>query len=159
MSKIYALFNRETKQFATWLLSLDAFPPEVVKTLLIREVVLEEYGVFNGVFDPERHRWIGDYEQGRFQDVLHDNVAIVTEKQLVQKYAEIFLRKYTLNDIWEVIKTAEMTTPEGLEMKQFLLKILKRMEDDMEFYKTSGVHDYITTEESKEKQEKAFTVT
>lgn len=158
MTKIYALFNRETRQFSTWITQLGSIPEDVVKTLLIREVVLEEHGVFNGVFDPERHRWIGDYDQGRFQDVLTDNVAIVTEKQLVEKYAEIFLRKYTLNDIWNVIKTAEMVTPEGLKMKQFLTTILQRMEDDIEFYKTSGVHEYITTEEFQLKQQQAFAV-
>jgi hypothetical protein len=158
MTKIYALFNRESKEFTTWITDITTIPEDLLKTLLLKEVILEEFGIYDGKFDPARYRWIGDFDQGRFQDVLVDNVAIVTEKQLIQKYAEIFLRKYSLNEIWEVIVGAEMITDEGKQMQDFLNTILTRMKNDVEFYKTSGVHDYITTEEFQEKQEKAFKI-
>lgn len=156
MTNIYALFNRESKEFSTWLTDISSIPEEILKNLLFKEIDLEEYGIYNGEFDPSRYRWIGDYDQGRFQDVLEDNVAIVTEKQLIQKYAEIFLRKYTLNMMWDVLKDATMTTEKGIEMQNFVRTILKRMDDDIEFYKTSGVHDYITTADFQDKLEKAF---
>lgn len=158
MTKIYALFNRDSKEFATWLTDIQSFPESILKTLLLKEIVLEEYGIFDGQFDPSRYRWVGDYDLGRFQDVLVDNVAVVTEKQLIQKYAEIFLRKYTLNSIWDVVRDATMTTEQGIEMQNFVKTLLTRMDNDIEFYKTSGVHDYITTVKFQEKLEKAFDV-
>jgi hypothetical protein len=158
MTKIYALFNRDSKEFSTWITDITTIPEEIKKTLLLKEIVLDEYGIFDGSFDPMRYRWVGDFDQGRFQDVLVDNVAIVTEKQLIQKYAEIFLRKYSLNEIWDVITSSTMTTPEGQQMQDFLNIILTRMNDDVNFYKTSGVHEYITTEDFQEKQNDAFAI-
>lgn len=156
LTKIYALFNRENKEFSTWIFDISTIPEDVRKTLLLREVILEEHGIYTHTFDPERYRWVGDYDQGRFQDLLEDNVAIVTEKQIIQKYAEIFLRKYSLNDIWDYIKNSQAITEESKDFQKFTEMMLSRMQNDIEFYKTSGVHEYITTEEFNDKQEKAF---
>jgi hypothetical protein len=159
LTKIYALFNKETKQFASWILDITTIPEEIRRSLLLKEIILEEYDIIDGSFDPARYRWVGDFDQGRFQDVLVDNVAVVTEKQLITKYAEIFLRKYPLNEIWEVIRDAKMITEQGIEMQDYLNNILKRLDDDILFYKTSGVHEYISRENFIEKQDNAFKTT
>ena len=159
MSKtvIYALFNPKNREFTAWMNDLSLMPATVLETLLFKEINLEDYGVTDAMFNPERYRWIGNYDTGKFTDLLADNKAVVTETEVNEKYDSIFFRKYPIKDIlYILIDQVQMVNKEGLEMQNFLRKMLTRKEKDIEYYKTSGVHIYETEEDQKNREKKAF---
>ena len=159
MSKtvIYALFNPKNREFTAWMNDLSLMPATVLETLLFKEINLEDYGVTDAMFNPERYRWIGNYDTGKFTDLLADNKAVVTETEVNEKYDTIFFRKYPIKDIlYILIDQVQMVNKEGLEMQNFLRKMLTRKEKDIEYYKTSGVHIYETEEDQKNREKKAF---
>jgi hypothetical protein len=154
---IYALFNKKNREFSAWSNDISQFPEKVRETMLYKEIDLEEYGVTDAMFNPERYRWIGDYDSGKFTDLLASNKAVVTEKEVNEKYDSLFFRKYSVKDVlYQLILNLSMNTEEGKKMQDFLKTLLNRKEKDVEYYKTSGVHIYETVEDQRERQKNAF---
>ncbi len=154
---IYALFNNANREFTAWMTDISALPETIRNNMLIQEINLDEYGVTDAMFNPERYKWQGNYDTGRFVDLLADNKAIVTEEEVEEKYDGLFFRKYSIKDIlYQLLVNADMQTPTGLEMQQFFYKLLTRKENDVNYYKTSGVHIYETKEEQLNRQKNAF---
>jgi len=154
---IYALFNNKSRQFTAWMTDISSLPENLKKTMLLREVVLEDHGIIDAVFNPERYQWQGDYDTGKFTDLLADNKAIVTEKEVNEKYDALFFRKYEIKDIiFELIQNAVMITPKGKEIQDFFNILLQRKKDDVEYYKASDVHLYQTEEDLIRREKLAF---
>lgn len=154
---IYALFNNANREFTAWMTDISALPETIRNNMLIHEINLDEYGVTDAMFNAERYKWQGDYDTGRFVDLLADNKAIVTEEEVEEKYDGLFFRKYPTKEIlYQLILNADMKTPAGQDMQNFLQKLLTRKLNDIAYYKTSGLHIYETKEDQKKRQQKAF---
>lgn len=154
---IYALFNNANREFTAWMTDISALPETIRNNMLLQEINLEDYGVTDAMFNPERYKWQGNYDTGKFVDLLADNKAVVTEEEVHEKYDGLFFRKYTVKDVlYTLIDNTLMHTKDGLDMQTFLRKLLTRKENDINYYKTSGVHIYETVEEQLKRQRKAF---
>jgi len=154
---IYALFNKSSRAFSAWITDISGIPENVRANMLLKEVILEEHGIIDGMFNPDRFQWHGDYDTGKFVDLLGENKAIVTEEEVNNKYDSIFFRKYDVKNIlYQLIENATMQTQEGKDMQTFLSKMLTRKNNDIEYYKTSGLHIYEIIEDQKKREHDAF---
>lgn len=154
---IYAMFNKKNREFTAWITDITGFPDAVRTNMLLREVILEDYGITDAMFNPERYQWHGDYDTGRFVDLLAENKAIVTETEVNEKYDGLFFKKYEIKDVlYHLIQNTTMTTPAGIEMQSYLNTLLTRKKNDVDYYLTSGIHIYQTEEEEKKRQQLAF---
>lgn len=159
MTKIYALFNKNTRKFSSWMVSLDGLPSNVVSNLLLREIILEDYGITNGEFNPEIYKWIGDYDTGKFVNTVEQNISFVTEEEINQKYDEIFDRKFNLREVlYEIVLNLDMTTEKGKAIQTFLQTLIKRKNNDVERYKNSPYHVWVTKEDQIRQQNEAFKI-
>lgn len=157
--KLYVLFNKLTKQVVSFTFDLSVFPEAVINNFLIKEISFEELGIKDNTINISRFKWIGDYETGRVVDVFDENLTIVSEKDVENKYKSLFYKKYNFDEIlFELILNCDMTTQKGKSIKSFLQKTLDRKEKEKDFYKNSKSHIWETAEQIEERQKKAFSV-
>lgn len=157
--KLYILFNKTNKQVVSFTFDLSVFPPQVIDNFLVKEMSFDELGIKDNTINISRFRWIGDYETGRVVDIFDENLTIVSEKEVDNKYKGIFYKKYTLDEIlFELILNSDMKTEKGRNIQEFLEKTLSKREKEKNFYKNSKSHIWENKDQIEERQKKAFSV-
>ena len=157
--KLYSIFNIQTRQFVCFTFDIDSFPEAIRKTMLIKEHSFKELGINDEEINIQRFRWIGDYDSGRLADIVLEKKAIVTEKEIDEKYDSIFLNKYDLKTmLYELILNADMKTEKGKQIQQHLVKVLKKKSDDIEFFKNSDLHIWETNADVEKRKKDAFKI-
>lgn len=157
--KLYSLFNTRTRQFVCFTFDIETFPEAVRNTLLIKEHSFKELGLNDEEINITRFRWIGDYDSGKLVDIVLEKKAIVTEAEINEKYDSMFFEKFELkNIVYELVLNADMKTEEGKKMQTYLSKLLKKKNDDIEFFKNSDLHIWETDEDAHKRTKDAFKV-
>jgi hypothetical protein len=155
--KIYCLFNSKSNQFTCFVTSIDQFPEQIRKNLLIKEYKLKDLGIPDNMINLARFKWIGDYETGRLVDIVTEKKAIVTEKEINEKLNQKFWTTYEFYDvIHELIMNIKMTTDKGIEIQNFLSKLLTKRTDDINFYKNSDLHIWESISETIKREKDSF---
>lgn len=156
---LYVLFNKKTKQVVSFTFDLSVFPQNVLDNFLIKTVPFEQLGIKDNTINIARFKWIGDYDTGMVVDVFDQNITIVSEKEIDNKYKNLFYNKFSLDDIiFEIILNLDMTTQKGKNIKLFLQKTLDRKEKEKDFYKNSKSHIWEDREQVEERHKKAFSI-
>lgn len=157
--KLYAFFNKQSKAFVCFTFDISMFPDAVKNNLLIKEFSFKELGIPDEEINITRYRWIGDYDNGRLSDIVLEKKAVVTEREINEKYDSMFFNKFDLKTVfYELVLNADMKTEKGKSIQTYLSKILKKKESDIEFFKNSDLHIWETDEDLKKHSKDAFTV-
>lgn len=157
--KLYVLFNAKTRQLTSFTFDIDVFPEQIRKNFLIREYSFKELGIEDEQINLSRFKWIGDFDTGRLVDIVLEKKAIVTEKELDEKYDSLFFAKYSAQEaLFTLIMGAEMKTEEGQAMQRFLTKLMARKAADVEYFKNSPIHIWETREDEIARVHDAFKV-
>lgn len=155
--KIFALFNKTTRQLSCFTFDLSGFPSTILDNMLVREYTFEELGITDNEINLTRFKWIGDYDSGRLVDIVAEKKAVVTEREIDEKYSTMFWARYSVQDvIFELLMNASMSREIGKDMQQFLGKILDKKDKDKEFFKNSPLHIWETDNIIKQRQKDAF---
>lgn len=165
MPKIYIAFNKETRKVTCLAGDMETF--KFMKDPLIKEIEIED-----NVFNIARFRWEGDYDTGQLIDLFKEKRAIVTEKEVDEKYYGLFFRKYTIEEIlFNLIKYSDFrktleVVDDGREcytrnneagyMQRFLDVLMKKKEKEIEMYKSSPNHIYETRNDQAERIKDSF---
>jgi hypothetical protein len=157
--KLYVLFNSKTKKITSFTFDISVFPKAILDNLLYKEYSFKKLGITDENINLNRFKWIGDYETGRLVDIVSEKKAIVTENELEEKYESLFNHKYNTKDIiYELILNCDMKTENGINMQNFLKKLLDRKKNDIEYFKNSDIHIWETREETQNQLYDAFKV-
>lgn len=151
---LYAIFNKKTKQLTCFTFDLDQFPEEIRSSLIYKRFSFSELGLDGDEINLYRFKWIGDAHTGRLVDTVKEEKAIVSEKELFEKYDNLLWLKYAPKEIIkELVLNMEMKTENGINMQKFFKKVLAKHADDVNFFKNSDKHiwESITQEENREK--------
>jgi hypothetical protein len=153
---LYIYFNKISKLPAF-------FSLEKIKTdnLLVREIDVEaDLGITEGVINLARYKWEGDYDSGTLVDLFEQKKAIVTEKEIDEKYNAIFYRKYpfdaVISNLISALYTPKTDAPDILEMAKFHEALLNKKKKEIEFYKSSVNHIFETREYQEEREKNTF---
>lgn len=150
---IYFLFNKNTKEFIGFTFEESSVSPHL----------LYRVGTITNEEDIKDISWEGDYETGRMIR-LGDSEAIVTEYDLEGKFYDRMFRKYGVEKIIELLldyysSFDELDGPaEFKNLIEFHKKNRKKLNDEINFFKGSHQHTYISKEEDKKKVELRFKV-
>ena len=159
MYKLYALFNSKTCQFTSFTFDISAFPETIIKTLLFKEFTFAELGLTDEKINLNRFKWIGDYDTGKLIDMVKDKKTVVTEQEIREKYNHTFFNKFKFEDVfYELILNSDMKTENGKAIQSFLIKMLERKRDDIQFYRNSDLHIWETDDDIKKRQSNAFKI-
>lgn len=157
MHKIYALFNKKTRQLTCFTFDLSSFPHILLDSMLIREYTFSELGINDNEINLTRFKWIGDYDTGRLVDIVTEKKAVVTEREIDEKYSTMFWSKYSLQEVvFELLLNSTMSSETGKAMQAFLEKVQNKKHKDKEFFKSSPIHIWETDETIKQRQKDAF---
>ena len=132
---IFLIFNKTTGKLVTMANSPDTF--QNLANLLIKEVNIADLGLENGEFNLARFRWDGDYETGTLVDLFKEKKAVVDQDDIDRKYYELFFRKFPIE---EVIFRLVKNLGDGDPMRGFLMKLLIKKADELQFYRNSPNH-------------------
>jgi hypothetical protein len=128
--------------------------------MLIKEFSFESLGITDENINMNRFKWVGDYDEGRLVDLINEKKAIVTEKEIREKYNGLFFSKYRIEDVlYELIMNSDMKTENGRKMKEYVSKLLTKKENDIQYFSTSDLHIWETDEEAAKRQKDAFRTT
>lgn len=156
---LYAFFNKKTKAFICFTFDITMFPETVKANFLMKEFSFKELDIPDEEINMARYRWIGDYDTGRLVDIILEKKAVVTEREINEKYDAMLFDKFNIKDIlYELILNADMKTPNGKQIQERLQKILKKKENDIEFFKNSDLHIWETQSDLKNQLQNAFKV-
>lgn len=156
---LYALFNKRTRQLTSFTFDINVFPQSLQDSMLIRSYTFEELGITDENINLNRFKWMGDYDDGKLVDIVKEKKAIVTEKEIDEKYNGLFFKKYKFEDVfYELIVNSDMKTENGKNIQKFLIKLLEKKRNDIEYYKRSDLHIWETIDEVKDRQKDAFKV-
>lgn len=157
--KLYAFFNKKTRAFICFTFDITMFPENVKQNLLIKEFSFKELGIPDEEINITRYRWIGDYDTGRLADIVLEKKAVVTEKEINEKYDGLFFNKFDFKTLfYELVLNADMKTEKGKYMQSYLSKLLEKKESDIDFFKNSDLHIWETDESLKKQSKDAFKV-
>lgn len=157
--KLYVFFNKKTRAFICFTFDITMFPESVKENLLIKEFSFKELGIPDEEINITRYRWIGNYDSGRLADIVLEKKAVVTESEINEKYDALFFDKFDFKTIfYELVLNADMKTEKGKYMQNYLQKILKKKESDVEFFKNSDLHIWETDEDLKKHTKDAFKI-
>jgi len=156
---LYAFFNKKTKAFICFTFDVTMFPETVKANFLMKEFSFKELGISDEEINMARYRWIGDYDNGHLADIILEKKSVVTEREITEKYDAMLFDKFNIKDIlYELILNSEMKTEKGKQIQERLQKILKKKENDIEFFKNSELHIWETDEDLKKHSKDAFKV-
>jgi len=157
--KLYAFFNKNTKAFICFTFDVTMFPETVKANFLMKEFSFKDLDIPDEEINMARYRWIGDYDNGRLADIILEKKAVVTEREINEKYDAMLFDKFNIKDIlYELIINSDMKTIKGKQIQERLQKILKKKENDIEFFKNSELHIWETDEDLKKHSKDAFKV-
>lgn len=157
--KIYILFNSKTRQLTCFTFDISVFPKQILDNMLIKEYTFRELGINDENINLNRFKWMGDYDTGSLVDVVKEKKAVVTEKEIVDKYHGMINSRYSLETIiHQLILNADMKTQEGVDMQVFVDKVLKRKKSDIEYFKNSPLHIWESGDHDANKREDAFRI-
>jgi hypothetical protein len=156
--KIYALFNKKTKMFIGFSLSVEVVMND---RILVKTLELENNT------NLAMYEWVGDYDTGAL--VSKANIKEkVDERVLWEKFKEKFFRKYDIGDAIILILQhlakfrrfdevdVKHYTPDMNEMLDFLEKSIDRNAKELEFFRNSDHHELRTEEDLKRETEQRF---
>jgi len=156
---LYAFFNKKSRAFICFTFDVTMFPDNVKENFLIKEFSFKELDIPDEEINMARYRWIGDYDTGRLADIILEKKAVVTEREINEKYDAMLFDKFNIKDIlYELILNSEMKTEKGKQLQERLQKILKKKESDIEFFKNSELHIWETQSDLKNQLQNAFKV-
>jgi hypothetical protein len=156
---LYAFFNKKSRAFICFTFDVTMFPDNVKENFLIKEFSFKELDIPDEEINMARYRWIGDYDTGRLADIILEKKAVVTEREINEKYDAMLFDKFNIKDIlYELILNSEMKTEKGKQIQERLQKILKKKESDIEFFKNSELHIWETQSDLKNQLQNAFKV-
>ena len=157
MHTLYALFNAKTRQLVSFTFDLSGFPQALRDTFLIREYSFESLGLPDENINLARFKWIGDYDEGRLVDIVMEKKAVVTEKEITDKYNGIFYSRYKLEEVlYEIIINLKMETVKGKEMQTFVDRLLQKRQSDLEYFQNSDLHIFESDALIAKRQRDAF---
>lgn len=157
--KLYAFFNKKTRAFICFTFDITMFPDNVKENFLIKEFSFKDLGILDEEINITRYRWIGDYDNGRLADIVLEKKAVVSEREINEKYDAMLFDKFDIKDIlYELILNADMKTSKGKQLQERLQKILKKKESDIEFFKNSEIHIWETQSDVETQLQNAFKV-
>jgi hypothetical protein len=157
--KLYTFFNKKTRAFICFTFDITMFPENVKQNLLIKEFSFKELGIPDEEINITRYRWIGDYDTGRLADIVLEKKAVVTEREINEKYDSLFFDKFDFKTLfYELVLNADMKTEKGKYMQSYLQKILKKKESDIEFFKNSDLHIWETESVLEAQLQNAFKI-
>jgi hypothetical protein len=143
---LYAIFNKHNKKFVCFCIGSHSLSPET----LYRKIEIE------GNLNIASYEWVGDYDNGQFLDKTNV-VYKVSETDVQRGMYEKFFRKFEpMYVIMNLVNTMLIqyekdnlpwADPALIEMLMFYKKLLIKTENDIEFYKNSKFHKYISREE------------
>jgi len=143
---LYAIFNKQNKKFVCFSIGSHSLSPET----LHRHIDIE------GNLNLSAYEWVGDYDDGQFLDKT-STIYKVSETDVQKAMFEKFFRKYEpMYVIMNIVNTLLIqyekdqllwADPAMLDMLGFYKKLLIRTENDVQFYKDSKFHKYISKEE------------
>lgn len=157
--KLYAFFNKKSRAFICFTFDITMFPDNVKENFLIKEFSFKDLGILDEEINITRYRWIGDYDNGRLADIVLEKKAVVSEREINEKYDAMLFDKFDIKDIlYELILNADMKTSKGKQLQERLQKILKKKESDIEFFKNSEIHIWETQSDVETQLQNAFKV-
>ena len=156
---LYAFFNKKTKAFICFTFDVTMFPETVKANFLMKEFTFKDLDIPDEEINMARYRWIGDYDNGRLADIILEKKSVVTEREITEKYDAMLFDKFDIKDIlYELFINSDMKTTKGKQIQERLQKILKKKENDIEFFKNSELHIWETDEDLKKHSKDAFKV-
>lgn len=157
MHTLYALFNAKTRQLVSFTFDLSGFPQALRDTFLIREYSFGSLGIPDENINLSRFKWTGDYDTGRLVDLVTEKKAVVTEKEIYDKYNKMFFSRYKQEDVlYEIILNLKMETEKGKEIQTFVERLIQKRESDLEYFENSDLHIFETDEMITKRQRDAF---
>ncbi len=154
---LYILFNSKTRQLACFTFDISVFPEQIVNHMLIKSYSFKELGITDDSINLNRFKWLGDFDSGSLVDIVKEKKAIVTEKEIVDKYHNMISSKYSLEFILhQLILNSDMKTDEGVQMQIFVDKVLKKKKSDIEYFKNSPLHIWEAANENEHRRDDAF---
>ena len=156
---LYILFNSKTRQLSCFTFDITLFPEQILSNMLIKSYTFKQLGINDDTINLNRFKWIGDYDSGSLVDIVKEKKAIVTEREIVDKYHNMINSQYSLEFILhQLILNADMKTEQGVQMQIFVDKVLKKKNSDIEYFKNSPLHIWETESDNVYRREDAFKI-
>lgn len=143
---LYAIFNKHNRKFVCFSIGAHSLSPET----LHRKIEIE------GNLNLAAYEWVGDYDDGQFVDKTNV-IYKISESDVQRSMYEKFFRKFEpMYVIMNIVNTLLIqyekdnlpwADPAMIEMLSFYKKLLIKTENDIEFFKNSKFHKYISREE------------
>lgn len=145
---LYFIFNKNTKELIGMTLDEDSIP----KHALFRVVTITEDDDIKDI------SWEGDYATGKMIRLGESN-AIVTEYDLEGKFYDRLFRKFPGEEIFvKILDWMAGDKESAADLIEFHKKNKDKLNKEIEFFKNSDQHKYISKEEDKKNTERRFQV-
>lgn len=113
-------------------------------------VLVKEIEIDDDQMNLARFRYEGDYDDGKLIDLFAEKKSIVTEEEIDQKYDNLLYRKYSQSDI---VLSMHSQEDKALEIKEFMMKLWRKKQKEIDMYKNSDMYIYESRELQKKRQE------
>ena len=140
---MYILFNKTTRLPVAFTDDISIFPQDS----LVREIDVGES------FNLARYRWEGTYEDGRLMDLFEENMTIVTEEEVENRFFKTLFSKYSGTDIICAILDDRGNFD---EIKKYFNELKKEKLAEIEMYQNSSEYIYETREQQRSRAKQSF---
>ncbi len=153
--KLYAIFNKNNNIFTGFAVedSIHIFPKERfhIKTFEVPEETI----------NLARYRVDGCFEDSVLVDLFTEKKTVVTEREIDQKYIDLFERKYEEltnqsyspnNLLFDILDNSPIVE----ELRKFRQKLKERKIKEIEGYNTSKFHIYETDQQQITREQEIF---
>lgn len=153
--QVYFLFNKITKEFIGFTFDPDSISPNI----LYRVVTISSDENIRDI------TWEGDYDTGKMVR-SGDSAYTVTEFDLENKFYERFFRKYHLEGAFMTLldhftfgeESSEEDKQDFKNLIEFHRKNKNKLKEEIEFFKNSEKHKYVSKEEAAKTSERQFRI-
>lgn len=141
---IYVIFNKITHEPIGYTDDISGYPPLTLWKM---------FNVEGNEFNIERYKYLGKYTDGDLVDLIKAKKSVVYEKDVDEKYENMFYRKYSDRDILMALfeDDAELEL-----MRHFRGKIKDKKANEMNMYKTNDSYIFVTREEQPKQEQETF---
>lgn len=154
MIDIYFLFNKKTQE---WIgMSLD--PQTISGNVLWRRQQISDKESLTNI------KWSGDFSNGKMVRNTEMD-AVVTEVDLEDKFYSRFYRKYNIEKFLTILMLQldkeideDNMTEEFKTMKNFFHKSYDKLQEEIEYFKSSEKHEYVSKNDLESRINRQFQV-
>jgi hypothetical protein len=141
---VYVVFNRITLEPILYTDDVSGLPPSTL---------WKPFEIEGDEFNIERYKYIGWYEDGDLIDLIKAKKSIVYEKDVDEKYENMFYRKYSDRNVLMALleDDAELEL-----MRNFRAKIRNKKSKEIDMYRTEDSYIFVTREEQNKQEQETF---